>query len=122
MIAKKKVVNFNNYWDFLKREAELRNLSDTDLMEMCHIPRQRYYEFTDKRNLTGTYMYRLMEGMRMTIEAIENQTGIEMTADQKKELKRETWITEHPNIVDALLQYPELVKSLELQISAIKKK
>jgi hypothetical protein len=121
MASEKKLVDFNEYWDFLKREADTRGLSDADFMKCCNIPRQRYYEFTAKRNLTGHYMYLLMEGMGLTQKQIEEKSKRKFTEKQIRELKRESWLSAHKGIVDALIDNPELIKILEAQIELFKK-
>jgi hypothetical protein len=121
MASEKKLVDFNEYWDFFKREAEGRNLSDSEFMKLCHIPRQRYYEFTQKRNLTGHYMLLLMEGLALSQEVIEKKTKRKFTDRQMRELRRESWISAHTEVVDALVEYPELLTIVKSQIQLLKK-
>lgn len=121
MASQKKSINFNEYWDFIKREAGLRGWSDSEFMKICKVPRQRYYEFTNQRNLTGTYMLRIMEGMGLTQKMLEQKTKIKFSDEQRRELKKESWIAAHPDIVDALVDNPKLVDILRSQISLFKK-
>lgn len=121
MASEKKLVDFNEYWEFFKREADIRGLSDADFMKRCGIPRQRYYEFTAKRNLTGHYMYLIMGGLGLTQKQIEEKTKRKFTEKQIRELKRESWLSAHTGIVDALIDNPDLIKIVEAQIDLLKK-
>ena len=109
MASKKKDVNFNEFWPWLKNEAKRRDWTDGRFMANCRTPRQRYYEFTKSRNLTGTYMVRIMEGMGLTQKTIEKKTGLKFTPEQKKVLRRESWVAAHQDIVDGLVERPELI-------------
>lgn len=119
MASLKKSVDFNEYWHFLKREAELRGWSDAEFMRKCRIPRQRFYEFGKGRNLTGTYMVRVMEGLGLMVENIEKQTKRTFTDAQKRELRKDSWVAAHPNIIEAMIDYPALVDIVEAHIKML---
>lgn len=121
MSSDKKIVDFNEYWNFFKIEAEHRGLSDSEFMKLCKIPRQRYYEFTAKRNLTGHYMWLLMEGLNLSQKQIEEKTRSKFTENQKKELKISGWGAAHRDIVESLVDNPELLTILRSQINLLKK-
>lgn len=117
----KKITNFNEYWPWIKSEAAKRGWTDSDFMKRCNVPRQRYYEFPERRSLTGTYMYRIMEGMGLTRELIEQESNCRFREDQIRELKKESWISAHQDIIDALIDNPGLVRVVQQQIALIKK-
>jgi hypothetical protein len=121
MASEKKIIDFNEYWNFFKIEAEHRGLSDSEFMKLCKIPRQRYYEFTAKRNLTGHYMWLLMEGLNLSQQQIEEKTKRKFTDKQQKELKISSWIAAHRDIVESLVDNPQLLSILRSQISMLKK-
>ena len=116
MASQKKEINFNEYWEFFKEEAARRNWTDARFMANCKIPRQRYYEFGKKRSLTGTYMAKIMEGMRLTQDAIEQKTGQRFTDEQIITLRRESWVAAHQALIDGLVEHPELIPLIEQQI------
>ena len=54
-------------------------------------------------------MVRIMEGMGLTQKTIEKKTGLKFTPEQKKVLRRESWVAAHQDIVDGLVERPELI-------------
>ncbi len=122
MSSQKKEINFNEYWDFFKEEAARRDWTDSHFMSACKIPRQRYYEFGKSRSLTGTYMVRIMEGMGLKQETIEARTGNKFTEDQLRVLRRESWVAAHEDLVDGLVDHPELIPLIRQQIGLMKSK
>lgn len=120
MSSQKKKINFNEYWEFFKDEADRQEWTDGRFMSICKIPRQRYYEFGKGRNLTGTYMLKIMEGMRLTQEMIEKKTGNRFTPEQMRSLRRESWVSAHEDIIDGLVDYPKLVPVVRQQINLMK--
>lgn len=121
MASEKKLIDFNEYWDFFKKEADRRGLSDSEFMKLCKIPRQRYYEFIKKRKLTGHYMWLLMEGLKLTQKEIEEKTKNKFTDRQTRELRIESWIAAHREVINALVDHPELLKILQSQIELFRK-
>jgi hypothetical protein len=122
MASLKKTINFNEYWPWIKSEAARRGWNDSEFMRRCNIPRQRYYEFIERRNLTGTYMHRIMEGMGLSRKAIEEGAKTKMSDDQRKELRKESWVAAHTDIVEALMENTALVNLVQQQITLLRKK
>jgi hypothetical protein len=122
MASQKKEINFNEYWEFFKEEAARRDWTDGHFMSTCKIPRQRYYEFGKSRSLTGLYMARIMEGMGLTQEMIEKKTGNKFTAEQIIALRRESWVAAHADLIDGLVDHPELIPLIRQQIGLMKTK
>ena len=116
MASQKKDIHFTEYWPFLKEEAKKRNWTDSHFMAVCKIPRQRYYEFGKSRSLTGTYMVRLMEGMGLTNETIEKKSGLKFSAEQIKGLRQESWVAAHEDLINGLIEHPELIPLVRQQI------
>jgi len=122
MSSEKKIITYDEFWDFLKSEAATRGWNDTTFMRNCVIPRQRYYEFGMSRHLTSQYMAKLMEGLNLKREEVEKKSGRRFSEEQITELRRESWIAAHRDIIDGLVQHPELIPILRQQIDLQKKK
>ena len=122
MASMKKTIDFNEYWDFLRSEAASRGWTDLHFMRECKIPRQRYYEFGKTRFITGLYMAKLMEGLGLKQDDIEQRTKKKFTPEQVKALRRDSWVAAHSDIIDGLVDYPELVNIVKQQIELQRKK
>jgi hypothetical protein len=123
MASKKTEINFNEFWPFLKELARNdRKLSHSRFMAICNIPRQRYYEFGETRNLTGIYMAKIMEGLKLSQVRVERGTGLKFTDEQEKELKIGSWPAVHRDLIEALVDYPEVIPLIFQQVALLKKK
>mgnify|MGYP001141619329 CR=1 FL=1 len=122
MASMKKTTNFDEYWEFLKAEAASHRWTDGEFMKACKIPRQRYYEFGKSRSLTGVYMAKFMEGLGLTQETIEKRTGRRFSPDQIKTLRRGSWVAAHEDIIDGLVDFPDLIPIIKQQIELQKKR
>lgn len=110
MASKKREVNFNEYWDALKHEAQSRGWGVGHFMEVCRIPRQRYSEFETGRTLSGMYFEKLMGGLGLTQDQIEKKAGRRMSDAQIRERKVTAWIAANPDIIDKMIDNPNIAK------------
>lgn len=121
MASAKKQVTFNNYIDFIMKEARSKGWGKTLLMHNCGIPRQRWSEFEKGRALTGRYFLKFMEGLNLAIKDIEKKTGRQMSTDQKREIQVESWQAAHRDLIEAMIDNPGLVNILQAAIKTTKK-
>lgn len=120
MASAKKMIEFNEYLDFILKEAGRRGWGKTLLMRNCAIPRQRWSEFENGRALTGRYFLRFMEGLNMRISDIEKGSGRKMTEEQKREIQVESWQSAHRDLIEAMIDNPALVNVLLAAIKSTK--
>jgi len=67
-------------------------------------------------------MHRIMEGMGLSRKAIEEGAKTKMSDDQRKELRKESWVAAHTDIVEALMENTALVNLVQQQITLLRKK
>lgn len=105
------ITSFNEYWPFFCREGSERGYNQTEFMSICGLPKTRYNSFsTGEMNLTAHYVYKIMEGLRVTEEYIEKKSGKKFNNAQKKALRRITWTNSNDDIIDALMSSKVLTK------------
>jgi hypothetical protein len=109
MASMKKHITFNEYWKALKDEARDRGWSIGEFMQRCNVPRQRYSEFDKGKSLTGAYMNKLMEGTGLTQKNLEERSGKRFSEEQIKERRIESWAAAHRDIIEAMVDDPDLV-------------
>lgn len=111
MASMKKMVTFDDFWPTLRDAARDRGWSVGEFMRRCRVPRQRYSEFDGgTRPLTGTYLVKLMEGLRLTQEELEVRAGKKFSAEQIRERKFESWVAAHREVVGWFIDDPELIE------------
>jgi benzoyl-CoA reductase/2-hydroxyglutaryl-CoA dehydratase subunit BcrC/BadD/HgdB len=83
-------------------------------MVHCGIPRQRFSEFkSGKRKVTGLYFLKMMEGLTLTIEKVEEKTGKKFTEAQKRELQIEAFVNAHRDLIGMMVDNPASIKLFE---------
>lgn len=113
MSAKNPSTLFNEYWKFFWSEAQARGYNQKEFMEICGLPKTRFNALSRPgerggMNLTAHYVYRIMEGLRMTEDCVERKSGRRFSEEQRKALRRAAWTDHHPAIIDSLSGSKEL--------------
>jgi hypothetical protein len=121
MASARKMIEFNDYLDFINKEAARSGWGKTLLMHYCAIPRQRWSEFKKGRTLTGRYFLKFMEGLNLSIKDIEAKSGRKMSEEQKRELQIESWQAAHRDLIEAMIDNPGLVNVVQAAIKSQKK-
>lgn len=109
MASMKKETTFNEYWPVLKQEALNRGWSIGEFMAQCKIPRQRYSEFNAGKRITGLYMHKLMEGLRLTQQQIEQKSGHRFTPEQIRARQFDSFVAANPDIIWGMIDDSSLV-------------
>ena len=109
MASMKKIIDCNEFWPTLKDEARRRGWGIGEFMTRCRIPRQRYSEFNQGRSLTGLYINKIMEGLNLKQEELEQKAGKKFSPEQIRERKIESWVAAHRDIVEAMVDDPALL-------------
>jgi len=120
-------VTFNDFWDFFWGEARRRGYNQKEFMEICGLPKTRFNSFAkagqaNGMNITAYYANKILEGLRMTDEYVERESGKTFSEDQRKALRRAAWTNHHQELIDALSTNKALTKKvLELLTEYAKK-
>lgn len=123
MASARKQIEFNEFWPTLRAEAGLRGWSIGEFMKRCKIPRQRYSEFSSgERPLTGMYLVKIMEGLGLSQEDLERKAGRKFTPEQSRERQVESWAAAHRDIIEGLVDFPDLILPIQQLISGRRKK
>jgi CRISPR/Cas system CMR-associated protein Cmr5 small subunit len=86
-------------------------------MAICGLPKTRYNAFTKNEiNLTAYYVYKFMEGLRMTADYIEKKSGRVLSEAQRKALRKVAWSNANDDIIAALMEDKALTKKVRSQI------
>jgi len=107
--------------DFLDSEIRARRWSKGELAERSGVPRQRWSEFGKGRALTGRYFLKYMEGLNLTVERVEQKSGLKMTKEQKREIQIEAWQSAHRDLIEAMIDNPALVKVLQAAVKTLER-
>jgi hypothetical protein len=120
-------ITFNDFWDFFWNEARKRGYNQKEFMEICGLPKTRFNGFAlhgrpNGMNVSPYYAHKIMEGLRMTEEYVERESGKKFSDDQRNALRRAAWTDHHPQIVDALATNKALTKKVLELITEYAKK
>jgi hypothetical protein len=120
-------ITFNDFWDFFWEEARSRGYNQKEFMEICGLPKTRFNGFAlhgrpNGMNVSPYYAHKIMEGLRMTEEYVERESGKKFSDDQRNALRRAAWTDHHPQIVDALATNKALTKKVLELITEYAKK
>ena len=125
------MVNFNNFFEFLKTEAEKKGLKKGEWMKLSGMNRTRFSEFdkacslktnkkgkasnddqeSKKRNVTPEYFMRLLRGLNMTEAVVQKKSGIKFTEEQRKEIGFTAFLDANKDWFKILYTQPEVFKA-----------
>jgi hypothetical protein len=107
MVARKKETDFNNYFDFLWDCARSQKLSKGQFMKASGLSPQRFSEFSQNtRNITGEYFLKMMGGLGLTPEDIENMSGMAFSDDQLTQLQFDGFVNSQRIFIEELMKDP----------------
>lgn len=106
-------VSFNEYLPLLWEVARRRGLEKQEFLRKAGFTKNRFADWTSGAlNLTARSFVKLAGGLRMTLDDVITLCGKRFTKEQKRELQRQFFLRDNPDIVDLLLNDPDLVKTI----------
>lgn len=109
--SKKPLINFNEFWPDMKNEARRQGLRKIEWMQKSGVPYQRYSEFDKQiRDVSAQYFIKLMGGLNLKQDKVEQVLGRKMTDDQKRALKFQALVEVNRDWIEVLLSDPEMSK------------
>ena len=107
MTARKKETDFNEYFDALWDCAQSREMSKGQFMKISGLSAQRFSEFSQRsRNITGEYFLKMMGGLGLTPEDIENLSGMAFSDDQLTQLQFDGFVNSQRVFIEELMKDP----------------
>ena len=102
---------FDNYWNWLKKYAESRQIRKGAWMKAASLSPQRYSEFdSGERKVSPRYFIKLCGGLTLKPENVEKMSGERFTTEQKAELKFEGWVDANRELLLKLMDSPQKLK------------
>lgn len=111
---RQKAVSLGNFWPFLWGEAQAQGLNKGRWFLASGVPLQRFSEFDrGSRTLSHQYFIKLIRGLGMTQETIEDKSGIKYTPDQKAEISLAGWIAAEKDALKVIKDKPREWKAFK---------
>jgi len=57
----------------------------------------------------------------LTVERVEQKSGLKMTKEQKREIQIEAWQSAHRDLIEAMIDNPALVKVLQAAVKTLER-
>ncbi|MBW2559084.1 MAG: hypothetical protein JRD69_09695 [Deltaproteobacteria bacterium] len=111
MAARKKETDFNEYFDFLWEYAQSKKISKGKFMKDSGLSPQRFSEFSQKsRNITGEYFLKMLSGVELSPEEMEQLSNMRFSEEQSLELKFDSFIKSQKTFLEELMKDPAKLK------------
>jgi hypothetical protein len=118
METKKIKIKFNRYFPFLWAKAKAHGLGKGAWMVKSGLIPQRWAEFAracandansnkKKRDVSVYYFLKLIAGVGLTKEQVEEESGISFTEDQRAELQFDAWVQANEDKLKTLARDPQ---------------
>ena len=107
MAARKKETEFNGYFDFLWEYAQSKKISKGKFMNDSGLSPQRFSEFSQKnRNITGEYFLKMLGGVGLSPEEMENLSNMPFSEEQSVQLKFDSFVKSQKAFLEELMKDP----------------
>jgi hypothetical protein len=107
MAARKKEAVFNDYFDFLWEYAQSQKMSKGQFMKASNLSPQRFSEFSQQsRNITGEYFLKMIAGLGITPEEVEELCGTPFSEEQRIQLQFDSFVNSQRAFIEELMKYP----------------
>ena len=107
MAARKKETGFNEYFDFLWEYAQSKKISKGKFMNDSGLSPQRFSEFSQKnRNITGEYFLKMLGGVGLSPEEMENLSNMPFSEEQSVQLKFDSFVKSQKPFLEELMKDP----------------
>ncbi len=107
MAARKKETDFNDYFDFLWGYAQSKKISKGKFMKDSGLSPQRFSEFSQQtRNITGEYFIKMLGGVGLSPEELENLSGMPFSEEQSVQLKFDSFVKSQKPFLEELMKDP----------------
>ncbi|MCK5878228.1 MAG: hypothetical protein KAH24_00505 [Holophagae bacterium] len=107
MAARKKETDFNEYFDFLWKYAQSKKISKGKFMNDSGLSPQRFSEFSQKnRNITGEYFLKMLGGVGLSPEEMENLSNMPFSEEQSAQLKFDSFVKSQKPFLEELMKDP----------------
>jgi hypothetical protein len=107
MAARKKEAEFNDYFDFLWEHAQSQKMSKGQFMKASGLSPQRFSEFSQQtRNITGEYFLKMIGGLGITPEEVEELCGTSFSEEQRIQLQFDGFVNSQRAFIEELMKDP----------------
>jgi len=119
MGPRKKETDFNEYFDFLWEFAQSKKISKGAFMKNSGLSPQRFSEFSHKkRNITGEYFLKMLEGVGLTTEEVERLSSIPFSDEQRSHLQFDVFVKSQRPFLEELMNDPAKLQTCKIVIKA----
>jgi len=117
MAARKKETDFNGYFDFLWEYARSKKISKGAFMKNSGLSPQRFSEFSQgSRNITGEYFLKMLEGVGLTSDEVEELSGMPFSDDQRSLLQFDAFVKSQRPFLEELMNDPAKLQACKAVI------
>lgn len=106
---------YSEYFPFFRQEAERQGLKQSEFMHRSGMKKQAFTKYRNGQGITAPTMVKMMEGLKLTVEQFETQSGIPLAPEKKKELNHLFWAKKNPVLMEYLMTHPNVARLLKDQ-------
>ena len=117
MAARKKETDFNGYFDFLWGYARSKKISKGAFMKNSGLSPQRFSEFSQgSRNITGEYFLKMLEGVGLTTDEVEQLSGMSFSDERRSLLQFDAFVKSQRPFLEELMNAPAKLQACKAVI------
>lgn len=105
--------DYKRYFPFLWADAQRKGLNKTEFMERCGMPKQSFVKYQKGQGIQAKTMVNLMEGLGMTVEALEMRSGISLSSNEKSDLSDAKWLKRYAAGIQYLKDHDQLMNEIQ---------